>query len=728
MTGGPGLEEQVVVHEPEVAEPLLGAAADCMVQGTRPVAVPVEPRPGVRVRFRRAVVQDEQVRPFGIGLSELVVEPRRECDFPVVEDDDGETSLHRKPALDFRGNVCNNLKNLLLNHGILSSRHDNGYIGRAMEFSWKELPRSLESKLLPGSVGKMHLTGMASAALQTPAHASLGADMLLAAWETDPLDGMLAGQLAQFLPADGGGLRGLFDGLAGLWAPDEYLLRLQRQGRWEKLFAVLEDKLGTGTPSLFHLQRAVELGPAERDVAWAAGFLERSRPHSVAPAVDYALSMLRLAGGDVERARDGFQALGEILPLPSIPARLGECEYRLGNRERALDLWRRALAARPWDVSLLLRTHDVAVGLDREVRPLDGPVDIFLYTFNKCGELERALKALARAGLETARVTVLDNGCTDDTAGVLTRWQADLGDRMEVISLPVNVGAPAARNWLMHRPGVDPHPWTVFLDDDAVVPADWLGRLGSAVAAYPDAGVWGCKVLDGERPHVIQNADLHPRPDYGGEDAFKPGEMSDLHHQVPDAGRVRLPAALRVRDRLLPSVPDRDPARVGRLRPGFFSVPVRRPGPRPAHGPGREDGGVPGPPSGAAHEAQRQAYPTGRGRLRQRAGQPRQTQGQVCGRGLGAGPRRGEESRAPGHHPKERGARRGLGRVGRGRRHKLFFGPEGARAECSARAFMSAGFRPGGGRASARGPGGHAHVQLHGPGLVFFVGIIRGRG
>ena len=406
-----------------------------------------------------------------------------------------------------------------------------------MAFSWKELPPSLESKLLPGSVGKMHLTGLATAALQTGTHASLGVDMLLAAWETDPLDGMLAGQLLQFLPAgDAGGLHPLFTALAGLWSPDEYVLGLQRRGRADRLFDVLEDKLGSDRASLFHLQRAVEIGPLERDAAWAAAFLARAWPEGITPAVEYARAMLRLVGGDPERARDGLQALGSALPLPSVTARLGECEYRLGNRERALTLWREALAARPWDVSLLLRAYDVAQGLDREVRPLDGTVNIFLYTYNKGGELDRALEALAAAGLDSARVAVLDNGCTDDTAAVLSRWQASLGDRLEVISLPVNVGAPAARNWLMHRPETAQNPWTIFLDDDAVVPNDWLGRLGSAVAAYPDAGVWGCRVLDGERPHVIQNADLHPRPDYGGEGAFRVGEMSDLHHQVPDLG------------------------------------------------------------------------------------------------------------------------------------------------------------------------------------------------
>lgn len=414
-------------------------------------------------------------------------------------------------------------------------------MGRAMNFSYDKLPEALEAKLFLGSVGKMHLASLARTALLSKEYSAAGVDMLFAAWEADPLDGMLAGQLAQFLPQDDpSGLRAFFSEMAQLWETDAYILRLQQQLKTDKLFVALEQKLKGNTRSLFHLQRAVELGPAQFGPSWSRQFLEQAWPTVLTPALNYARGLLDLLGGDLEQARDCFKALRSVLPLPGVLSKLGECEYRLGNRDRALGLWGEALASRPWDISLLLKAYDVANGLDHATLPLPGGVNIFLYTFNKAGELEQALGALAQCDLrdlENAKVTVLDNGSKDETQAVLRKWEATFGAEVfESISLPVNIGAPAARNWLMHREETIQRPWTIYLDDDAIVPHDWLGRFGAAVEAYPDAGVWGCKVLDAELPHVIQNADLHPRPDYAQEGTFPPGEMSDLQHQTFDLG------------------------------------------------------------------------------------------------------------------------------------------------------------------------------------------------
>lgn len=410
-------------------------------------------------------------------------------------------------------------------------------MGCAMNCIWDALPKPLESTLLLGATGKMHLTGLARTALQMKEFSSFGADMLLAAWETDPLDGMLAGQVAQFFPKEDTGFRAFFSGLAQCWHTDAYVVRLQQQMKTDQVFAVLEKKLQGSERSLFHLQRAVELGPAQFPLVWARQFLEQPWPDMIAPAVEFVLSAFDLLAGDVERARDRCRNLSAVLPFPGLTARLGECEYRLGNRDRALELWREVLTRRPWDVSLLLKAYDVAHGLDRAVKPLDGAVNILLYTFNKSDEVDQALAALAQGRLENVKVTVLDNGSCDGTGAVLEKWETRLGsDVLEVITLPVNVGAPAARNWLMRYPETASRPWTIYLDDDALVPQGWLGRLGAAVQAYPDAGVWGCKVRDAELPHVIQNADLHPRPDYAEAGVFQSGEMSDLHHQTFDTG------------------------------------------------------------------------------------------------------------------------------------------------------------------------------------------------
>ena len=73
----------------------------------------------------------------------------------------------------------------------------------------------------------------------------------------------------------------------------------------------------------------------------------------------------------------------------------------------------------------------------------------------------------------------------------------------------MNVGAAAARNWLLTEPEVREAQYIAYLDDDAIVPTDWLTGLGAAVKTYPKAGVWGCQVVDHHNPAVIQSVDFH---------------------------------------------------------------------------------------------------------------------------------------------------------------------------------------------------------------------------
>ena len=106
---------------------------------------------------------------------------------------------------------------------------------------------------------------------------------------------------------------------------------------------------------------------------------------------------------------------------------------------------------------------------------------------------------------------MLDNGSEDGTAEMLRGWAERLSGgtaSLQVETLPVNVGAPAARNWLKRLPEVRAADWVAYLDDDALVPHDWLARFGQAVSLDPDAAVWGCRVCD-ETPPRVQSADLH---------------------------------------------------------------------------------------------------------------------------------------------------------------------------------------------------------------------------
>ncbi|MBK7643972.1 MAG: glycosyltransferase [Planctomycetes bacterium] len=91
-----------------------------------------------------------------------------------------------------------------------------------------------------------------------------------------------------------------------------------------------------------------------------------------------------------------------------------------------------------------------------------------------CGEgrrLERCLEALERTREDAhpIEILVVDNGCDEEA-------RARLAARPEVLVIrnTENLGAPAARNQALARSGGE---YLVFLDDDVVVTAGWLGRL-----------------------------------------------------------------------------------------------------------------------------------------------------------------------------------------------------------------------------------------------------------
>ena len=171
---------------------------------------------------------------------------------------------------------------------------------------------------------------------------------------------------------------------------------------------------------------------------------------------------------------------------------------------------RKALEGRPWDTNLILTLHDRLHGLHKQRSSLSGRIKILLYSYNKARDLERTLESLFASDMGDAQAIVLDNGSTDGTGDMLRSWQERLGEvKLRIIGLPVNVGAPAARNWLKHLPEVRSADWAAYLDDDVILPRDWLGGLAAAVELHPAAGVWGCKTVDDEAPLRIQIPDTH---------------------------------------------------------------------------------------------------------------------------------------------------------------------------------------------------------------------------
>lgn len=185
-----------------------------------------------------------------------------------------------------------------------------------------------------------------------------------------------------------------------------------------------------------------------------------------------------------------------------------ELAVRTGDSAAGMDFYQTSLRLDPMQIPVSLRLRELEhpfAPLPDALAPSAGPVAIFLYSYNKRDLLEQTLRSLAASDTGEASVTLLLNGCSDGSSEMAAGLNASLfGGRMEIIDLPVNVGAPAARNWLLHTPRGREAAFVAFLDDDVEVPADWLSALVSVLRANPRAGVAGAKTVFPGAPRRLQ--------------------------------------------------------------------------------------------------------------------------------------------------------------------------------------------------------------------------------
>ena len=193
----------------------------------------------------------------------------------------------------------------------------------------------------------------------------------------------------------------------------------------------------------------------------------------------------------------------------------GELLLRMGKKNEGkaalAGLWK----AIPWHVNLTLKLHDLF-----NTPPLSDEADtegvaILAYSWNKADLLADTLNSLAKSDIGKAKVFALNNGSTDHTAEVLEKAREQFGpDRFHIETLPINVGAPAARNWLLALPEVRASKWAAFLDDDIVLPKNWLLHLLGAANGQQDIGAVGCRITAATQPFGLQSADynLFPTP------------------------------------------------------------------------------------------------------------------------------------------------------------------------------------------------------------------------
>lgn len=190
-----------------------------------------------------------------------------------------------------------------------------------------------------------------------------------------------------------------------------------------------------------------------------------------------------------------------------------ELLIRTGNSVDGIQRFSALWKAIPWHVNLTLKLYD----LHHPPVPVDtvntGDAAILLYSWNKADLLADTLESLAQSDIGDAHIFTLDNGSTDHTAEVLTKAQEQFGrERFHIESLPINVGAPAARNWLLALPEVRSCAWAAFLDDDIILPKDWLRQLLGAAQGREDIGAVGCRITAATEPYGLQAADFNLFP------------------------------------------------------------------------------------------------------------------------------------------------------------------------------------------------------------------------
>ena len=426
---------------------------------------------------------------------------------------------------------------------------------------WKSLSPGVRFGLLQGSVGKQHCLDLARLALEecnNPGQPSsqqlinFSRQMLLHAWEQTPLNGDLAASVLQLAQGQiQASLQKLLEAVAQNWkqpAPNDPLPGLVKRGDYERCRAHIQQKMQDQPENLYWQEQLWELCWHDNELAelkkiisslyvspalaLLADYLEAKRLiaefagscSSYQNLPDTALleeSLKRLQNPTNACREDNQDDNSFNMPLKWLaPAELAAHSLSLlGEQDESINLRKKILKHRPWHTSL-------ALALSEQVRqrvtilPPPGRITVLLYSFNKASDLDATISALAPDAPRLFKIVALNNGSSDNTDCVLAAWQEKLGNELfNRVSLPVNVGAPAARNWLMTHEAVSESTFTIYLDDDALVNTtgkpgnlNWLDAFGASVAAYPEAAAYGLKIIDHAAPHLAQSVDLHVLP------------------------------------------------------------------------------------------------------------------------------------------------------------------------------------------------------------------------
>jgi len=134
-------------------------------------------------------------------------------------------------------------------------------------------------------------------------------------------------------------------------------------------------------------------------------------------------------------------------------------------------------------------------------------VSVVTLTHNKLAVTRRCLASLLATSGPEWELIVVDNGSTDGTPewlGGFAEQAAGAGVELRVLANARNVGCSTGRNQGLAAAQA---PAVVFMDNDVALRSRaWLSGLAQRLAALPEAGIVGPKLLYPYPPHDIQCA------------------------------------------------------------------------------------------------------------------------------------------------------------------------------------------------------------------------------
>jgi len=344
-----------------------------------------------------------------------------------------------------------------------------------------------------------------------PAFLPLAGAMLFCSWQTRPLDKGTAELLAltddalRFLPAS---TRALIDAAAALPAAPPFA-----GGDGDLSDYLLQDP----AQSLARLAAARDALLDMEDPDLGRDLLTVVTKNIPPPFAARLMAEYEFHRGEPDAALARLQRLDAAswgLFFAWLTARLlangGQAEKAAAT---LAPLWR----AMPWRTNVALVLHSLIdpIPLARNIGQNEAIV--LLYAFNKVDMVGETLAALAKTRLGPSRILLLDNGSSDGTGEIMERSVRLFPEgACQLTRLPVNIGAPAARNWLLAHPWTKACAYAAFLDDDAFPPKKWLEELLGAARKNPHAGAIGCRIKDLAPPHRLQTADANLLPEFMG--------------------------------------------------------------------------------------------------------------------------------------------------------------------------------------------------------------------